>query len=77
MTEAACTMTISDTRSTALGNVGYPNTAVEVKLEDVPDMGYTHADKPYPRGEVGLLLLVCLPACLLSGQLLKPKCNEM
>ena len=54
MTEAACTMTITHQDSTALGNVGYPNSAVEVKLEDIPDMGYTNADKPNPRGEVSL-----------------------
>lgn len=26
---------------------------LQVKLDDLPEMGYTNADKPYPRGEVG------------------------
>ncbi|EAU93249.2 long-chain acyl-CoA synthetase [Coprinopsis cinerea okayama7 len=34
------------------GTVGPPSPVNEVKLVDVPSMGYTAEDKPYPRGEL-------------------------
>jgi long-chain acyl-CoA synthetase len=35
-----------------VGTVGSPFPTVEIKLVDVPEMGYTHLDEPHPRGEV-------------------------
>jgi long-chain acyl-CoA synthetase len=53
MTETIATTTKSwpgDT--TASGTVGPPQPVNEVKLMDVPSMGYTSEDKPNPRGEL-------------------------
>lgn len=34
------------------GTCGPPQICNEIKLVDVPEMGYTSLDKPYPRGEL-------------------------
>ncbi|KAF9453282.1 long-chain-fatty-acid-CoA ligase [Macrolepiota fuliginosa MF-IS2] len=50
-TAAACTKTWPGD-NTASGTVGPPQPVNEVKLVDVPAMGYTSEDKPNPRGEL-------------------------
>ena len=39
-------------RQRTCGHVGGVMPCLEFKLEDVPELGYLHSDKPYPRGEV-------------------------
>nr|CAG8435823.1 11895_t:CDS:2 [Entrophospora candida]CAG8437909.1 12134_t:CDS:2 [Entrophospora candida] len=51
-TENAAGITISLLGDTNSGHVGAPQTSVEVKLVDVPDMKYFSNDKPLPRGEI-------------------------
>ena len=34
------------------GHAGGPNIALAVKLRDIPELEYSSADKPYPRGEL-------------------------
>ena len=37
---------------TAAGTIGWPQPVNEMKLVDVPSMGYSVLDRPYPRGEI-------------------------
>lgn len=52
MTETNCTITLTRPDDYTTGHVGPPLPSCEVKLADIPEMGYTTADQPYPRGEV-------------------------
>ncbi|XP_062108388.1 long chain acyl-CoA synthetase 6, peroxisomal-like isoform X1 [Humulus lupulus] len=52
MTETSCVISSMDEGDSLSGHVGSPNPACEIKLVDVPEMNYTTADEPYPRGEI-------------------------
>jgi len=52
MTESSCLITLTPPGDPMAGHVGAPIPSCEVKLADIPEMGYTNDDKPYPRGEV-------------------------
>ncbi|GMH39572.1 hypothetical protein BSKO_07470 [Bryopsis sp. KO-2023] len=52
MTETACTITTTRDGDTLSGHVGSPIPCCEVKLDDIPEMGYKTEDRPYPRGEI-------------------------
>ena len=61
MTETACTICMTAPGDTSSGHVGGPLACCEVKLADIPEMSYTTADRPHPRGEVNharMLLVV-------------------
>nr|GEW00733.1 long chain acyl-CoA synthetase 6, peroxisomal-like [Tanacetum cinerariifolium] len=52
MTENSCAISNIDVGDNLCGHIGSPSPACEIKLVDVPEMDYTSADKPHPRGEI-------------------------
>ena len=53
MTETCCVISMTSHGDAMGGHVGGPVVCCEIKLVDIPEMNYTHTDKPHPRGEVG------------------------
>ncbi|CCH44558.1 Long chain fatty acyl-CoA synthetase [Wickerhamomyces ciferrii] len=51
-TECFSVFTFSNPYQVKAGSSGPTGLSCEIKLKDVPEMGYTSSDKPHPRGEV-------------------------
>lgn len=52
MTENFGAATATNIKDRVAGHVGGPMVCAELKLVDIPEMGYRVSDKPYPRGEI-------------------------
>lgn len=52
LTETCASGTLCHPSDRTFGRVGPPMPSCEIKLVDVEEMGYTHRDKPFPRGEI-------------------------
>ncbi|KAI9599165.1 hypothetical protein BDF19DRAFT_470552 [Syncephalis fuscata] len=51
-TETSAGLTMTSRVDLSSNHIGAPFPCCEVKLVDLPEMNYTSADKPYPRGEI-------------------------
>jgi len=51
-TESTAASCVTLPEDAVAGHVGGPIPCVKIRLRDIPDMGYTSRDSPYPRGEV-------------------------
>ena len=61
MTETNATITRTVVQDpTGSGLAGFPHAFTQIKLVDVPDMGYTSEDKPHPRGEIYVKSDACI-----------------
>jgi len=52
LTESSAGSCLMDLEDTVTGHVGGPMESIKIRLKDLPEMNYTSADKPYPRGEI-------------------------
>eukprot|EP00667_Euglena_gracilis_P003473 EG_transcript_3480 len=52
LTETTSCLAVQYFNDLSVGNVGAVHDPCDVKLVDIPEMGYTSADQPCPRGEV-------------------------
>lgn len=52
MTETVAITALTCPGDLTTGTIGIPVPCCEVKLVDLPEMGYTSSDLPYPRGEI-------------------------
>jgi long-chain acyl-CoA synthetase len=67
-TETVAALCVTDKYDLDSGHNGSPMPCCEIKLIDVPGMGYTSKDKPYPRGEI------CLRgSCVFKGYYKEPE----
>lgn len=62
MTETCCVISMTSHGDAMGGHVGGPVVCCEIKLVNIPEMNYTHTDRPHPRGEVGCY-------CQLAGRM--------
>ncbi|TMW67678.1 hypothetical protein Poli38472_011298 [Pythium oligandrum] len=62
LSETAAGLTVPSPDIPSGPHVGFPLANTEVRLEDVPEMGYKSSDKPRPRGEI-----LCRGATMFSG----------
>ncbi|RKO98914.1 hypothetical protein CXG81DRAFT_1294, partial [Caulochytrium protostelioides] len=51
-TESAAGLTLTSSHNTWTGHLGVPVPNSECKLVDLPELNYTSADQPFPRGEI-------------------------